>query len=86
MDTYEEKSQVNVISVELKADGLPEDVVRKLDAALKTTLMTELASLNIAPAARINLSDPFRPWNPIGDGRTWGIWFEYWPDLFAPSR
>ena len=84
MDVKDANPKSQTISVELKADGLPEDVVARLDLALKATLLTELTALNLAPAARINLSDPFRPWNPNDDGRTWGIWFEYAPELFKP--
>lgn len=52
-DTHARK---NFIRVSLKSDGLPTESVRRIDKALQRALLIELAEMDIAPTARIQLA------------------------------
>ncbi len=54
------------ISVQLKADGLPDDVAKRLDAAVKRTLLSELAQLDVGAFTNVKLKGPFGDGFPLG--------------------
>lgn len=54
------------IAVQLKADGLPPDVTARLDAAIKKTLLSELAQLDVGAFTNVRLKGPFGDGFPLG--------------------
>lgn len=54
------------ISVQLNAEGLPPEVTQRLDDAIKRTLLTELATIEVGAIKNIKLKGPFGEGFPLG--------------------